>query len=148
MNQATQVRATREVAQAWFDALLAGDVETAGSLLAEDVRFVNHTRVPGFNTDMKWIGTHHGRQAALESFGVFVGMCDVQVEELVKLIVDGDEAIGIIHEVSEVRSTGVKFEIEFIQRLVVRDGQIVRWRSYSDSAAIVRALRGETGVTA
>ena len=143
MSQATQVaRPTLEVARAWFDALLAGDVETAGSLLAEDVRFINHTRVPGFNTDMKWIGTHHGRKAALESFGVFVSICEVQQEELVKLIVDDDEAIGIIHEVSEVRDTGVTFETEFIQRLTVHNGQIVQWRSYSDSAAIVRALRG------
>lgn len=143
MSQATQVvRSTRDVAQAWFDALLAGDVETAGSLLAEDVRFINHTPVPGFNTDMKWIGTHHGRRAALESFRVFVGICEVQEEELVKLIVEGDEAIGIIHEVSEVRSTGLKFETEFIQRLTIHNGQISQWRSYSDSAAIVRALRG------
>jgi len=143
MSQTTQVaKTTREVAEAWFDALLAGDIESAGALLSPDVRFINHTPVPGYNTDMAWIGTHEGRQAALDSFGIFAGICDVQAEELVKLIVDGDEAIGIIHEVSQVRGNGAHFEIEFIQRLTIRDGRIVQWRSYSDSAAIVRALRG------
>lgn len=143
MSQATQLtRSTRQVAQAWFDALLGGDADLAAALLAEDVRFINHTKVPGFNTDMAWIGTHIGRQAALDSFGVFLAACDVQVEELVGLIVEGSEAIGIIHEVSQVRATGQTFEIEFIQRLTIHNGQIVQWRSYSDSAAIVRALRG------
>jgi uncharacterized protein len=144
MNQnTTQDRTTGAVARAWFDALLSGDMETAGGLLAPDVRFINHTPVPGFNTDMTWIGTHVGRQAALDSFRVFVAACEVLQEELVALVVDGEEAMGIIHEVSTVRSNGARFEIEFIQRLTVRDGHIVQWRSYSDSAAIVRALRQE-----
>ncbi|WP_158674727.1 nuclear transport factor 2 family protein [Streptomyces hoynatensis] len=144
MSQATKAgQSTREVAQAWFDALLGGDVEAAGRLLAPDVRFINHTPVPGFNTDMVWIGTHHGRQAALDSFATFVSICDVREEELVGLVVDGEEAMGIIHEVSHVRRNGARFEIEFVQRLTVRDGRIVQWRSYSDSAAIVRALREE-----
>jgi ketosteroid isomerase-like protein len=143
MSQATKEdRATREVAQAWFDALLSGDMETAARLLAPDVRFINHTPVPGFNTDMEWIGTHVGRKAALDSFETFIGICDVQQEELVDLVVEGDEAMGIIHEVSAVRANGARFEIEFVQRLTIRDGHIVQWRSYSDSAAIVRALRG------
>jgi len=143
MSQQTEDRTTGAVARAWFDALLRGDIEAAGALLAPDVRFINHTPVPGFNTDMTWIGTHTGRQAALDSFGVFTGVCDVQHEELVGLVVDGEEAMGIIHEISAVRSNGARFEIEFVQRLTVRDGRIVQWRSYSDSAAIVRALRQE-----
>lgn len=144
MSQKTpEDQSTGAVARAWFDALLRGDIETAGSLLDPDVRFINHTPVPGFNTDMQWIGTHVGRQAALDSFGVFIGLVDVQHEELVGLVVDGQEAMGIIHEISTVRSNGARFEIEFVQRLTVRDGRIVQWRSYSDSAAIVRALRQE-----
>jgi ketosteroid isomerase-like protein len=143
MTQEKARNQTRAVARAWFDALLRGDMETAGNLLAPDVRFINHTPVPGFNTDMAWIGTHVGRQAALDSFGVFIGVCDVRQEELVGLFVDGEDAIGIIHEVSAVRANGARFEIEFIQRLTVRNGHIVQWRSYSDSAAIVRALRQE-----
>lgn len=142
-RKTSEDRTTGAVARAWFDALLRGDVETAGSLLDKDVVFINHTPVPGFNTDMKWIGTHVGRQAALDSFGVFAGLVDVQQEELVGLVVDGEEAMGIIHEISAVRGNGARFEIEFIQRLTIRDGRIVQWRSYSDSAAIVRALRRE-----
>src|SRR6185503_16710961 len=71
-NAIQTTRSTRVVAQEWFDALLAGDVGAAGALLAPDVRFINHTRVPGVTDDMTWIGTHVGRQAALDSLGVFL----------------------------------------------------------------------------
>ena len=68
---------------------------------------------------------------------------DVRFEKLVNLGVDGDQAAGVIHEMSTVRGTGVEFEIEFVQWLTVRDGKIVRWKSYTDPSQIVRALRGD-----
>lgn len=143
MSQVVEVEpGTREVAQSWFDALTTGDIHTALTYLDEDVEFINYTPVPGYNDDMKWIGTHHGRDAAFASFGVFVGMCEVEVEELVSLVVDGTEAMGVIHEISMVRETGHRFEIEFIQRLTIRGGKIVRWKSYTDPSPIIRAIRG------
>jgi len=143
MSQAVDVDAeTRRVAQGWFDALTGGDIQTALAYLDEDIEFINYTPVPGYNDDMAWIGTYRGRDAAFGSFQVFVGACDVQVEELVALVVDGQEAMGVIHEVSVVRDTGQRFEIEFIQRLTIRDGKIVRWKSYTDPSPIIRALRG------
>jgi ketosteroid isomerase-like protein len=144
MNQAVDVNpGTREVAQGWFDALAAGDIHTAFNYLDEDVVFVNYTPVSGYNDDMKWIGTYHGRDATFASLGVFIGMCEVQVEELVSLVVDGDEAMGVIHEISVVRETGLRFEIEFIQWLTIRDGKIVHWKSYTDPSPIIRAIRGD-----
>jgi ketosteroid isomerase-like protein len=105
------------------------------------VEFVNYTPVPGYNTDMRWIGTHRGPSAVRESLAVFLGMCEVRSEELVRLVVDGEEAMGVVHEVSVVRDTGREFDIEFVQHLTVRDGRIVRWKSYTDPSPIVRAIR-------
>ena len=133
---------TREVAQGWFDALTSGDINTALAYLDENVEFINYTPVPGYNDDMRWIGTYHGRDAAFDSFQVFVGMCEVEIEELTSLVVDGAEAMGVMHEVSVVRETGIRFEIEFIQRLTIRDEKIIRWKSYTDPSPIIRAIRG------
>lgn len=133
---------TGSVATAWFKALSTGDVPTVSALMAEDIEFVNYTPVPGFNDDMTWIGTYQGRDAALASFGVFVGACEVLDERLVQLVVDGDNAMGVIAERSRVRATGLEFEIEFVQWLTVRDGRIVRWKSYTDPSSIIRAIRG------
>jgi ketosteroid isomerase-like protein len=135
--------ATRAVAAAWFEALAKGDVETVAGLMADDIEFINYTPVPGYNDDMPWIGTYHGRQAVMESFGVFVGTCDVKSEKLVQLLVEGEQAMGVVQEQSVVKATGMSFEIEFVQWLTVRDGKIVRWKSYTDPSTIVRAIRGD-----
>jgi ketosteroid isomerase-like protein len=142
MSNATEE--TRKVVQRWFDALTSGDFETALDTLAEDVEWINYTPVPGYNDDMKWIGSYRGRDAVLETLKVFTGAVDVRFEKLVNLVVDGDQAAGVIHEMSTVRGTGVEFEIEFIQWLTVRDGRIARWKSYTDPSQIIRALRGDT----
>lgn len=135
---------TRKVAQRWFDALSGGDFDTALATLAEDVEWINYTPVPGYNDDMKWIGSYRGRDAVLDTLKIFTEAVEVKFEKLTDLVVDGTQAAGVIHEVSVVRETGVEFEIEFIQLLSVRGGKIVRWKSYTDPSRIIRALRGDT----
>lgn len=137
---------TRAVALAWFEALTSGDVPTVSNLMAEDIEFVNYTPVPGYNDDMPWIGTYYGRDAALASFGVFIGVCDVLDERLVQLVVDGEQAMGVVAERSLVKNTGQEFEIEFVQWLTIRGGRIVRWKSYTDPSSIIRAIRGDNEI--
>lgn len=141
-NNDSKEQSTREVAQQWFDALTQGDGDTLFSLLAEDVEWINYEVVPGLNDIMPWIGTYHGVEEVAKTFGIFTGLCEVQLEELVKLCVDGEEAAGVIHERSLVKATGLEFEIEFIQWLTIRNGKIVRWKSYTDPSPIIVALRG------
>ncbi|GAA3740208.1 nuclear transport factor 2 family protein [Salinactinospora qingdaonensis] len=140
-----RTRTTEEVARRWFDALTSGDIETALDCLHPDVEWINYTPVPGFNTDMDWIGTYHGRQAVLDSFRTFTNRVDVRSERLVRLIAQDDQAAGVVHEESVVKETGMAFTIEFVQWLTVADSRIVRWKSYTDPSQIIRALRGETG---
>ncbi|MFJ5776452.1 nuclear transport factor 2 family protein [Streptomyces sp. NPDC093094] len=134
---------TRKVAETWFEALTTGDFETALNTLDENVEWINYTIVPGYNDDMKWIGTARGREAVLGTLQIFTGAVDVKTEKLINLVVEGSQAFGVIDEVSVVKETGVEFHIEFIQSLTVRDGKIVRWKSYTDPSEIIRALRGD-----
>ncbi len=135
---------TRTIAEAWFDAVTHGRVQEAVALMSDDVEFINYQPIPGYNTEMPWIGTAHGPDEVLTAFGIFVGVCEVRSEELVSLVVDGESAAGVVRERSTVRSTGVDFEIEFVQLLTIRGGKIVRWKSYTDPSAILRAINGGT----
>ncbi|MEU9125487.1 nuclear transport factor 2 family protein [Streptomyces sp. NPDC048506] len=135
-------RSTRETAAGWFSALTSGDAARAAEHLADDIEWINYAPVPGYNDRMPWIGTYHGPAAVLDSLKVFLDMVEVGKEELVDLVVEGDEAIGILHEKSVVKETGQSFEIDFIQHLTVRDGKIVRWKSYTDPSQILRAIDG------
>ncbi|MFH8386522.1 nuclear transport factor 2 family protein [Kitasatospora sp. NPDC018058] len=135
---------TREIATGWFDALTGGDFERALGYLADDVEWINYTPVPGWNDAMPWIGTLRGKAAVRDSLGVFAGMVELGKEELVELVVDGEQAMGVLHERSTLRTTGMAFEIEFVQWLTVRDGKIVRWKSFTDPSQILRAIKGAT----
>jgi ketosteroid isomerase-like protein len=137
---------SRATATAWFEALGAGDVSVVSELMAEDIEFINYTPVPGYNDDMPWIGTYHGRDAAMASFGVFVSVCEVLDEHLVELVVDGEQAMGVVAERSRVKDSGLEFEIEFVQWLTIRDGKIVRWKSFTDPSTIIRAIRGDKSI--
>lgn len=143
---ADELSATTEiVARQWFEKLTSGDGEGALALMSENVEFVNYIPVPGYNTEMNWIGTWRGVDQVRESFRLFLSTVEVKQEELLRIIAQGEHAAGVIHEVSTVKSTGQDFEIEFVQWLTVRDGKIVRWMSYTDPSEILRAIRGEAG---
>lgn len=143
IEQSVNEKETYEVAKQWFSALKQGNVEVALSCLADDVEWLNYTIIPGFNDIMPWIGTYHGVEQVIETFQIFTGLVDVKFEELVKLAVQGEEAAGVIDERSIVKATGLEFEIEFVQWLTIRNGKIVRWKSYTDPSSIIRALRGD-----
>ncbi|MGP4109589.1 nuclear transport factor 2 family protein [Streptomyces sp. 4N509B] len=134
------VPTTREVAENWFEGLTTGDIDRALGCLADDVEWINYAVVPGYNDAMPWIGTYQGVDEVMETFRIFSSIVDVNHEELVTLVVDGENAMGVIYERSTVKETGRVFEIEFIQWLTVRDGRIVRWKSYTDPSEILRAL--------
>jgi ketosteroid isomerase-like protein len=143
MSSATvNTPATRAVAEKWFNALTQGDVATALGCLDDNVEWINYTVVPGYNDAMPWIGTYRGLSQVKQTFQVFGSVVQVKKEELLKLLVEGDEAAGLIHEVSTVKATNVDFEIEFVQWLTIRAGKIVRWKSYTDPSTIIRALQG------
>lgn len=132
---------TRQIAERWFGALTSGQIETALSCLDQNIEWVNYRIEPEYNDLMPWIGTYKGIDAVLDTFKIFGSLVQVRKEELMKLVVEGEEAAGVIHEVSLVKDTGLEFEIEFIQWLTIRDGKIIRWKSYTDPSPIVRALK-------
>jgi uncharacterized protein len=134
---------TRRVAMTWFDGMTNHNPTAAFAVMDENVEWINYKIVPGYNDIMPWIGTAHGLEAVLKTGDIFLALCDVQTEELVQLVVEGENAMGVIREHSVVKATGMAFDIEFIQWLTVRNGKIVRWKSYTDPSEIIRAMKGK-----
>jgi ketosteroid isomerase-like protein len=142
-NKEIDVKLTREVANKWFKAVSTGDSDTIKSLLDDNVEFINYTILPGYNDIMPWIGTYYGPDEVLRSFGIFLGVCEVQSERVDTLIIENQYAAGIIKESTKVKSIGCFFEIEFVQLLTIENGKIVRWKSYTDPSPIIKAMRGD-----
>jgi ankyrin repeat protein len=136
-DQATAERVT----QAWFDALDRADLDAAMGLLAADVEWVNLPATPGVSDIIPWLGTCHGVAEVLRSFQTRDRVVEVLAFKPVSHLVQGDQAYGVVHDVSRIKATGVVFDIQFATWLRVQDGKIVQWKSYCDSAPIVAAFR-------
>lgn len=133
---------TKEVAQRWFDALDSGDMQTALSCLADDIEWVNLPKIPGVSDIIPWIGTAHGITEVLKQFSTRNGVVEVKVFKPVDLVVEGDVAVGTVHDISTVLATGLDFEIQFASWMTIRDGKIVKWKSYCDPSPIIAAFKG------
>ncbi|WP_299407960.1 ankyrin repeat domain-containing protein [Acaryochloris sp. IP29b_bin.148] len=134
---------TRKVATAWFDALDRGDMDTAIACMAEDIEWVNLPKIPGVSDIIPWIGTAHGIPEVLKQFSTRDGIVEVKQFKPVDLVVEGDVAVGTVHDISTVLATGLDFEIVFATWMEVRNGKIAKWKSYCDPAPIIAAFRGD-----
>lgn len=133
---------TRRVATAWFDALDRADYPAAIALLDPAIEWVNLPQVPGVTDLIPWMGTAHGIDAVLNQFSTRNGVVEVKQFKPVDLVVEGEVAVGTVHDISTVLATGRDFEILFASWMVVRGGKIVKWKSYCDAAPVVAAFIG------
>ncbi len=133
--------ASEQVVTQWFSALDRGDIDAAMGLLAPDVEWVNLPKVPGVSDIIPWLGTCHGVEEVRASFATRDAVAEVQLFKPGKQVVQGDQAFGTVHDVTRIKSTGAEFDIEFATWLQIRDGKIVKWKSYCDPSPIVAAFR-------
>jgi uncharacterized protein len=137
---------TRRVAERWFGALKAGNGAAALDCLDENVVWINNPPDKGLSDIIPWLGEYHGKQAVLGTFVIWAELSQVLSFELVDLVIHGDEALAIVHEVAQVIATGMNYDIEFIQRFRVADEKIVLWKSYWDTVKGILPFRGNMPV--
>ncbi|PSB03201.1 ankyrin repeat domain-containing protein [Merismopedia glauca] len=134
---------TQRVTETWFKALDEGDYATAMSCLADDVEWVNLQPVAGVSDVIPWIGTSHGVKEVSESFATRDRIAQVKLFKPVDLVVQGDRAFGVVHDITTVKDTGITFDITFATSMQVAGGKIVKWKSYCDPSPIIAAFRGD-----
>ena len=133
---------TRKVAQDWFDALDRGDMNAAVACMADDIEWENLPKIPGVSDIIPWIGTAHGIPEVLQQFATRNGVVEVKRFKPLDLVVEGNVAVGTVHDVSTVLATGLDFEIWFASWMEIADGKIKKWKSYVDPSPIIAAFKG------
>ncbi|MBE9192867.1 ankyrin repeat domain-containing protein [Gloeocapsopsis crepidinum LEGE 06123] len=134
---------TQQVAEKWFKALDQADYATAMSCLADDIEWINLQPVKGVSDIIPWIGTSYGVAEVTKSFQTRDRIAQVKVFKPVDLVVQGDQAFGTVHDITTVEATGLTFDITFATWMQIRDGKIVKWKSYCDPSPIIAAFRGD-----
>jgi ketosteroid isomerase-like protein len=125
-----------DVVRKGYEAFGRGDINGLLAQLDPDVEW----RTPG-PADLPTAGHRRGHEAVQEFFQTLLGLLDIQRFEPKQFIAQGDMVIVVGEDTSRVKATGTTFEIRFAHVFTVRNGKVVAFEEYLDTAAIVTDLR-------
>jgi ketosteroid isomerase-like protein len=131
----------REVATAWFQNLAEGKFDDALKLVDADVVWNNIPPTPGVSDLAPWLGSYRGLPAVLESFKVWSAHSRMLSFNLLNLVVDGDTAVGLVHEHAQALSKKNEYDLYVSTILRIADGKIKEWRVFWDPSPLIRAYR-------
>lgn len=113
---------------------LAGDIAAVQAAMADDVVWT----IPGPAT-LPYAGTRHGK-AEWQGYLQGLGAADIVSFEPQRFLAEGDTVVVLGRESLKVKATGKIFSGDWAQALTFRDGKLVRFQSFDDTAAAVDAF--------
>ena len=129
-----------DTAMAFMGAMGGGDMETMGSLMADDMVWHNEG-----DTTLPWIGETVGKENIFEFLGVFSSNLQTILWENTDAFASGD-TVAVFGQMNGIATeTGQETGIfTFALRAKVRDGQVVLWHWHEDSFAVSQAYHGRS----
>jgi len=115
-----------------------GDIAAIMQTLVDDVEWI----VPG-TADVPTAGTFRGKQAVQDWFGVVGQTVEFQRFEPYEFIGQGDKVVVLVHVAGLVRGTNRAYTSEDAHVATYRDGKLVHFQVFTDTAATAAAFRGE-----
>jgi len=141
---------TRAVVSRWFDALDAGDVDTAMACLDDNVRWINSPAeegkpggIPGLSAIVPWLGDFSNKADVIATFGPWGERQETVKYERLNMMFKNDQALVLVHEAARIKATGLVYDIEFVQRIQVTGDVIVMLKAYWDTSKAIAAFRGD-----
>jgi ketosteroid isomerase-like protein len=131
----------RQVAEAWFSNMQQGKFQDALALVDEEVVWENIPPTPGVSDLAPWLGSYKGLPAVLKSFDVWAAHSRMLSFNLLQLMVDGQEAMGIVHEHAQCLANNNEYDLYVATNLHIEDGKIKRWKVYWDISPLIKAYR-------
>jgi uncharacterized protein len=133
-KQAEQAN-VRLLADELYAAYLSGDLEALLAGLAEDVdwQVVGPPSIP-------FVGAARGREAVRQLLLKGFEALEDQEPEVLDVAAQGDTVIVLAREKGRFKATGRTYEVHWVQVFTFRDGQVVKFREYADTGAMLQAM--------
>src|SRR5208337_3774211 len=131
----------RQVAATYFSSLEQGNLQNAQPLLDENVVWENIPSTPGVSDLAPWLGTYHGVPAAMKSIEVWAKHARLLSFKLLRLVVDGPEAVGIVHEHGQILANNNEYDVYVAENIRIEGGRITHYRVYWDISPLIKAFR-------
>ena len=113
-----------------------GNIQALLDLLSDDVEWT----LPEIE-DVPYAGKRIGRASVGEFFALVGGNQDVLQFEPREFVAQGDKVVSLGHYEWRVKSSGREFGGDFAHVFTIRNGKIVAFHEYTDTAAVANAYR-------
>jgi len=131
-----------QVVQQLFAAFGQGNIAAVLQMLAEDVDYQSPvTRTEP--VEISWAKPRHSREEVALHFKELAEKVQPEPFEQLEFTAQGDRVVVEGRNRGTVRSTGRTYEHDWVMVFTLRDGKIVRYRHYYDTADIIAAFRSE-----
>ncbi len=127
---------TDDILARWYAALKAGDMSAFREVAAADIM----VRWNGPADLIPWAGEHYGVEAVLAFFGKVGAALEVLSVEPVERMISDDKALIVLKGHWRVRATGEELHLRAANLFSFRDGRVMAYEVFPDSAAFVQAL--------
>lgn len=124
-----------DVVRRGYDAFGRGDINALLELFDEQIHWVT----PG-PPELATSGQRTGRQAVAEFFASVNKVFDIQRFEPREFIAQGDHIVVLGDETAGVRATGKMLELDWVHVFTMRNGKVVAFQEFFDTAAVVAAM--------
>ncbi len=116
----------------------SGDIATLIETLDDDVIF--HTSGPSV---IPIAGTFQGHEGAAAFFRRLDQAEEVLAFEPRLYLAEGNTVVVLGHYQARLRASGRTIDFDWAQVFTLRDGRVVRWEQFFDTAAVAEAHRNE-----
>jgi ketosteroid isomerase-like protein len=131
-----------DLARRGFDAYNAGDIEAVLELVADDMVAVVPSELPNE-------GVYRGPEGFRKMMVSWREAWDEFRIEPIELIQQDDFVIVPLRQFGRGRGSGIEVEMELTQLMQVRDGRLVQWRLFRQTAdALAHARAGDSAARA
>ena len=127
MGEQQNLQAVRQA----YQGFIHGDLGAILKPLAEDVDW----QIVGHYEKVPWPAVWRGRSELARYFTILAEALEVEIFQPDEFIADGDNVVVRGHERMRARATGRTVEANWAQVWTFRDGVVIRYREYTDSAA-------------
>ena len=124
-----------DVVRRGYEAFGRGDIDGLMAELDEQIQWVT----PG-PAELATSGRRSGHQQVGEFFNALNETFDIQRFEPREFITHGDRVIVLGSETTGVRATGKVIELDWVHVFTVRNGKVVAFQDFFDTAAVVAAM--------
>ncbi|HAE94183.1 MAG TPA: nuclear transport factor 2 family protein [Hyphomonas atlantica] len=122
-------RTPLQAATAWYDAVHSGDFDALFDVMADDcvVEFYGPSSIP-------FAGIFKGKEKCKTFFGHVANDVDILEFSQTEFISERDKVAVTGRLTMDLKETGRRYSADYAHILTVRDGQVVRFRDFQDTA--------------